>query len=351
MSWNYRPYVSVAQRRANAAKEIRRIEKEGKEIEPLGELSHRLKIATSFWGRAWCDHLEALGDYENRLPRGRTYVRNGSVQHLSMERGRIESLVQGSDLYEQTIRIDPLPAARWKRIRGRCRGGIGSLIELLQGRISDEIMTVVTDPKDGLFPRPGEIHLDCSCPDWAGLCKHLAAVLYGIGARLDQQPELLFELRGVDHGELIDEDVIGDALAAPGEGGSRGRLDSSALGDVFGIDLDEDIGDADDIEEGHRELTVAEEGERYGSRSDDRSADGSPPAEMPGEFEATSESVRALREAIGLSRSEFAEWVGVSAQSVKNWEARGGSLRLQARSLENLRVLHRTMREESAEEE
>ncbi|MEX2580535.1 MAG: SWIM zinc finger family protein [Verrucomicrobiales bacterium] len=333
MRWNYRPYVSVAQRHANAAREIRRMEKAGRKIEPLGELSHRLKIATSFWGRAWCDHLEALGDYENRLPRGRTYVRNGSVLHLSMETGRIESLVQGSELYEQTIRIDPLAAAKWKRIRSRCHGGIGSLIELLQGRISDEIMTVVTDPKEGLFPRPGEIHLECSCPDWAGLCKHLAAVLYGIGARLDQQPELLFELRGVDHGKLVDETVIGDALATSGDGGSRSTLDSSALGDVFGIDLDDDHVD---VEEGRREPVVVEDGAPYAASS----------AEASVEFAPTSESVRALREAIGLTRAEFAEWVGVSAQSVKNWEERGGLLRLQSKSLTNLQVLHEGLESE-----
>lgn len=333
MSWNYRPYVPVAARRSLAAQEILRMEQEGKKIEPLGDLSHRTKIATSFWGRAWCDHLEALGDYENRLPRGRTYVRNGSVLHLAVKPGRIEALVQGSDLYEQTIRIDPLPAARWTKIRKRCRGGVGSLIELLQGRISDEIMGIVTDGKDGLFPRPGEVHLDCSCPDWAGLCKHLAAVLYGIGARLDQRPELLFVLRGVDHSELVDESVIGETLAGSGSGAGperRRTLDESVLGDVFGIDLDE-------AAESEESPVSADPG--LGERIPGGSVPG-----LEGEFEATAQTVCALRREIGLSVTEFAEWVGVSRASVVQWEKSPGLLRLRKENRANLEALYYGLR-------
>jgi len=187
----YKPYVPVAQRRLNAAKKMKSLAKQGQKIEPV-EIVHRRKIADSFWGRAWCEHLESYSDFANRLPRGRTYVRNGSVCHLAVATGRIDALVMGSSLYRQCIRVDPLPPAKWEALKQRCRGGIGSLIELLQGRISDEIMGIVTDRSAGLFPAPREIHTDCDCPDWADLCKHLAAVLYGVGARLDSAPELLF---------------------------------------------------------------------------------------------------------------------------------------------------------------
>jgi uncharacterized Zn finger protein len=236
----YKPYVSVAQRKVQGHKKVQALVKKGRVIEPLGELSHRTKIAASFWGHAWCKHLESFSDYENRLPRGRTYVRNGSVLHLAIAPGCVSALVQGSELYEETIHITPLPAQKWQAIQARCQGKIGSLIELLQGKISDEIMAIVTDPNDGLFPKPKEIKLNCSCPDWATMCKHVAAVLYGVGARLDTQPELLFKLRGVDHNDLISA-AAATATTFGGSGRPSGRrrtLDPAKLGDVFGIDLE-----------------------------------------------------------------------------------------------------------------
>jgi uncharacterized Zn finger protein len=236
MSWgSYPPYVSVAERKARAAKQIAKRQKAGQKLEPIGELANRTKIATSFWGRAWCRHIELFSDYESRLPRGRSYLRSGSVLHLAIEPGVITALVSGSEIYELTIRIDTLPSAKWQRIRKRCRGGIGSLIELLRGQISEEIMGIVTDTEDGLFPNPGEIHFNCSCPDWADLCKHCAAVLYGVAARLDTRPELLFTLRGVDHNELI---AGAEEMAAPTGRGKSRRIDEASLENVFGIDFE-----------------------------------------------------------------------------------------------------------------
>lgn len=190
----------------------------------------------TFWGQAWCDNLESYSDFANRLPRGRTYVRNGSVVDLQIGAGKLTALVSGSSLYKLTVTIDRLPAAAWRSIKERCAGQIGSLVELLQGRLSQGVMDVVTARDGGLFPKPREIKMACSCPDWAGLCKHLAAVLYGIGARLDQQPELLFTLRQVDHLELIEE-----ALPQAGKKASSGKktLRASDVADVFGIDLAE----------------------------------------------------------------------------------------------------------------
>ena len=154
-------------------------------------------IARSFWGKRWCAHLESFSDYANRLPRGRTYARSGSIGHLEIDEGRIEATVHGSRArpYRVSIQVKPLPAATWKAIRSACSGQIGSILELLRGSLSDQVMAVVSDPDRGLFPKPRQIELECSCPDWANMCKHVAAVLYGVGNRLDDSPELLFRLR------------------------------------------------------------------------------------------------------------------------------------------------------------
>lgn len=239
--YGWRPYVPVAQRRLQAAREMDALRKKGVDIQPV--VIEGRKIATTFWGKAWCDHLESFSDYENRLPRGRTYVRNGSVCHLDLSKGKVAAKVCGSEMYNVEIGIKPLPAAKWKAIKARCGGQIGSLLELLQGRLSDHVMEVVTDRKEGLFPLPGEITMRCSCPDWATMCKHVAAVLYGVGARLDTRPELLFVLRGVDHEELIEADAEQALSAATSRGGSQ-RLEADALGDVFGIELDSQSTDA-----------------------------------------------------------------------------------------------------------
>jgi uncharacterized Zn finger protein len=234
MWYSFRPYVPVAQRRAQAAREVEKRRKKGQEITPV-VLEGRV-IAHTFWGKAWCDNLESYSDFSNRLPRGRSYVRNGSVVDLQIKPGKITALVSGSELYDVSIQITPLPANHWRTTKTRCAGQIGSLVELLQGRLSKSVMDIVTAREDGLFPKPREIEMECSCPDWAGMCKHIAAVLYGVGARLDQQPELLFLLRRVDHLELIDEAV--PKLAARKTTGSRRKtLSNSDVAGVFGIEL------------------------------------------------------------------------------------------------------------------
>ena len=196
-------------------------------------------IAKTFWGKAWCENLESYSDFENRLPRGRTYVRNGSVVHLEIQPGRISALVSGSELYSVEITISSLPDPHWKCVKSQCAGQIGSLVELLQGRLSRSVMDVVTQRGGGLFPKPAEIKMTCSCPDWAGMCKHVAAVMYGVGARLDDKPELLFLLRKVDHLELIAGAV--DSAPIAGAGKSRGKKTIAArdLADVFGIEMAE----------------------------------------------------------------------------------------------------------------
>ena len=163
-------------------------------------------------------------------------MRNGSVCHLAIGKGEILAVVSGSEPYEVRVSIKTLPKPRWNNLKSRCGGQVGSLLELLQGRLSGHVMGTVTDKQGGLFPLPKEMDFECSCPDWAHMCKHVAAVLYGVGARLDRQPELLFCLRGVDHTELVCEEAAQE-VAARRSVGAR-TLDEGDVADVFGIEID-----------------------------------------------------------------------------------------------------------------
>ena len=232
----WKPYVSVAQRRKNAEKAAAKILKSGGKLSPVE--AYRGAIAKTFWGKAWCDNLEAYSDYANRLPRGRTYVKNGSVIDLQIAEGQVHAKVMGSSLYDVTVKITPVPEKHWQAIGKDCSGSIDSLVELLQGKLSTAVMQRICQPRTGLFPVPNEIALDCSCPDWAGMCKHVAAVLYGVGARLDQSPELLFNLRKVDAKDLVSQAGVG-LPKQKGKSGSAMVLDDAMLGDVFGLEMDE----------------------------------------------------------------------------------------------------------------
>ena len=238
--WAFRPYVPVAQRRAQAARELAKLaRKTGRAAEPVVIEGGRRAIATTFWGKAWCDNLERYGDYANRLPRGRSYVRNGSVVDLAIAPGEIHARVAGSDLYTVRIDIARMAKARWRAVVTRCTGRIGSLVGLLRGELSAEVLAMLCEARHGIFPEPREITMNCSCPDWAGVCKHVAAVLYGIGARLDRRPELFFTLRQVDQAELIGAATKG-AVARGGTTGAK-RIADDKLAEVFGIELAEDV--------------------------------------------------------------------------------------------------------------
>ena len=232
--YGFRPYVSVAARRAQAARELAKLRKKGRKISPVA-IEGR-KIARTFWGEAWCDNLERYSDYANRLPRGRTYVRNGSVVDLQVEPGRVTALVSGSTMYDVKVTVGPVPRSRWSAICEDCSGAIDSLVELLQGRFSKGVMARLCEQKTGLFPSPKDIIFTCSCPDWASMCKHVAAVLYGIGARLDHQPELLFTLRKVDQQDLIAK--AGADLSKKGRRPAGAKvLASDDLSEMFGIEM------------------------------------------------------------------------------------------------------------------
>ena len=307
MDW-YPPYVPVGARRARARLELRALRERGVEVQPVELQGRGRAIARSFWGRRWCEHLESFSDYANRLPRGRTYVRNGSVCHLAIETGGVDAMVVGRELYHVVIRIRKLKRPAWKALQAACAGQIGSVLELLQGRLSDRVMEIVTDRDTGLFPQPGEIKLACDCPDWATMCKHAAAVLYGVGARLDQSPELLFRLRGVDEAELIAAD-----MALPGGAATADTLADDDLGSIFGIDLD--AGDGAPAPRARKK------------------------PEAPAGFRPTGALIARLRAQCGFSVAEFAALLRVSAASVRRWEAAPGPLDLQSRPREALNAL------------
>ena len=228
----FAPYVPVAERKRAAQEAVKKMAAKGQRLQPVS-IEGR-SIARTFWGKAWCDNIESYQDYAYRLDRGRTYVRNGSVIDLQIAKGKITALVQGSELYHVNIAIEPLPAAKWAQVKADCAGKIGSLIDLVQGKLSAETIAILCKHGTGVFPAPKEIKMKCDCPDIAGLCKHLAAVLYGVGARLDNQPELFFTLRGVDQGELLSADLV-DGLVGAAPAADLGAGD---LGSVFGIELD-----------------------------------------------------------------------------------------------------------------
>ena len=236
MSWyGFRPYIPVAQRRANAARQMARLAKKGHMVAPV-QIDGR-EIANTFWGKAWCENLESYSDFENRLPRGRTYVRNGSVMDLQIKPGKVTARVSGSELYDIDIKIRPLSKPHWQAISSQCAGKNASVLELLQGRLSRGVMEIITHRASGLFPKPSEISLKCSCPDWADMCKHVAAALYGVGARLDEKPELLFVLRQVDHMELIEQAADGQVLT-PAASSDKKTIAEGDLAEVFGIEID-----------------------------------------------------------------------------------------------------------------
>ncbi len=234
MFYGWRPYVPVAERRRQAEREMARLKKKGHPVLPV-TIQGRT-IARTFWGKSWCDNLERYSDFSNRLPRGRAYARNGSVLDLQIASGEVTALVSGSEIYHVAVKVSAVPKARWTSLCTECAGAIDSLVELLQGRFSRGVMERICRQQTGLFPAPAEIEFSCSCPDWASMCKHVAAVLYGIGARLDEQPELLFKLRKVDEKELITRAGSGLALSKTGPAAGKVLADDG-LSELFGLDI------------------------------------------------------------------------------------------------------------------
>lgn len=308
-------YVPVAVRQARAKQKMEKLRKKGMKIEPV-EINGR-KITQKFWGNKWCSHLENFADYENRLERGKTYARNGSICHLSIQKGCCEAMVSGSEIYKVSVHIKTLIKDKWESIKKRCSGQIGSILELLQGKISDNVMENVADQNEGLFPGTKEMTFTCSCPDWADMCKHVAAVLYGVGNRLDHQPELLFLLRGVDPTELVSAQLSVDIDTR------TDQLDGENLGDIFGIELE----------------TTNE----YPTKKQKEIKKNKKKATKAFDMETlTGIKLQAFRTKKGYTVNKFAVALGVTSASVYRWEQNSGLLKFQARTKEALKLLFST---------
>jgi len=231
MYTQWKPYVPVARRRADALKQAVAANKRGQTLSPV--IIDGRAIATSFWGKSWCANLEGYADFSNRLPRGRTYARNGSVIDLQVKSGIVEAKVSGSSLYKTSVSVKALDAKRWKALVAAHASHVASVVDLLQGKLPKSLLGALADRTSGLFPSPRELTFSCSCPDWADMCKHVAAVLYGVGHRLDSQPELFFYLRGVEVSDLA---ARGATLAV--DVSDPDALGGADLGAMFGIELE-----------------------------------------------------------------------------------------------------------------
>ncbi len=237
MSWGYGYYStpSVAQQKKQAEKRLAKIRKSRPDIQPV-QIEGQ-KIAKTWWGVSWCQNLERYADYSNRIGRGRSYVRNGFVLDLRITAGKVSALVSGSSIYDVEIKIDRLPAKKWNAIAALCAKRVDSLAALAQGNFPEEFAEIFMRQGDGLFPSPKEIHMDCNCPDWADMCKHIAAALYAVGAKLDTDPLLFFTLRGIDPVELIKKSVDEKmkSLLENAKKKSNRTIDESDVARIFGV--------------------------------------------------------------------------------------------------------------------
>jgi uncharacterized Zn finger protein len=230
-------YESTFEKKQRMERELRKRAAQGEVLTPLELSANKRKIAGTFWGRSWCQHIESYRDYENRLPRARSYLRQGSVFNLEVEQGKIRAQVAGSTLYDVEITIKPMEEKAWAGIQQACAGQVGSLLDLLGGQLGSGVMAVISDKERGLFPSPREIRFNCSCPDYASLCKHSGAVLYGVAVKFDADPALFFRLRGVDPSELLASGA--DQTLSPA---AEAALDGEDLSALFGIDFGQEVG-------------------------------------------------------------------------------------------------------------
>lgn len=230
------PYVPVATRLFNATKAAEsKAKKTGRTAQPVTVSGRR--IGTTFWGKAWCENLVTWKDYDNRLPRGMTYLQNGSVVDLHITPLNADAIVAGSEPYTVQIQFKAIPQSHWTTLRKKCTSNINSLLDLLSGKFSSGVMEHLTSTQTGLFPAAQDLKMSCSCPDSSRCCKHIAAVFYAIAVRLDHQPQLLFQLRGVDHLELVAHAVNADNLERELSPTNSSDLQIDNLGELFGIEL------------------------------------------------------------------------------------------------------------------
>lgn len=237
----FAPYVSVAEKRVRTQKKLEQLKKKNPGITPLVLSGNRL--ARTWWGMAWNKNLENYADFSNRMGRGRSYIRNGCVLDFKIKPGEVTSLVQGTRArpYEVVVKINQLKEKAWNEIKKQCEGKIESLQELVDGKFPKGLDGIFTAKGKGLFPSPGEIKLNCSCPDWADMCKHVAATLYGVGVKLDDDPKLFFTLRKIDMDDLITKALRARSrkLLGKAEKKTSRVIDEHDAAKMFNIEFDE----------------------------------------------------------------------------------------------------------------
>lgn len=228
----------MAELRSDAARQLAQAASRGENWNPVHTASTRGPLAKSWWGAAWCSNLERYADFANRIERGRRYLRSDAVLDLSIREGRVTAKVMGSRgaPYDVQINIRPLPPEKAAALMDRCGRKVKNLDSLLDGEFPEELKSVFFE-KGGLFPAPNEISFRCSCPDWASMCKHVAAALYGIGVRFDQDPLLFFTLRGIDPGVLVDAAVQNrlESMLENADKPSLRIMDDSSWQELFGL--------------------------------------------------------------------------------------------------------------------
>jgi len=345
----YPRYVPVDAQRARIVSEMNRLVASGVKVQPV-ELRGRT-LASSFWGWRWCEHVDSFSEYAARLAHGRACLRNGSVCHLSIEPGGVDAMVIGSALHHVTLRVRRLEAAAWMAMRTACAGRVESVVELRQGLLPDDVAEVLTDRDSGLFPQPDDIVASCDCGDTTALCKHAAAVLWGIGSRLDERSELLFLLRDVDETELIAAEAalsrdpaaaggLDSGAAASKSADSRPLHAPRATESKASLSTSPPTGSAAPSRPVKKTLTYRAPGPAHGRRR-------RTPSDLAGEaagFAPTGAMVADLRELCGCSVAEFADLIQVTPTTVRRWETTPGRLNLHAFPREALRALYQESR-------
>ncbi len=195
------------------------------------------RIAERWWGKSWVTNLESYADYSNRLPRGKSYLRNGAVRSMDIDKGSIKASVQGSKAkpYKVSVSIQPLLDGEKMKLTERCGNRIQSLDSLIDGDIPQDIADIFVS-RNGLFPSPREISFKCTCPDYAYMCKHVAATLYGVGVLFDREPLLFFRLRGIDVDTLVKKSVESrfESMMRNADNRTSRMLDDDDI-DIFGV--------------------------------------------------------------------------------------------------------------------
>ena len=235
--YGYPEYVSVAEKKEKAKRQIEKLKKKNPYLAPV--VIEGKNIANTWWGIAWNKNLESYADYASRISRGRSYVKNGAVLDLKIETGIVSALVQGSGKkpYCVEIKILPLSSEKLDSILNLCNSRIDNLAELLEGKFPKELEEIFKLKDKGLFPSPKEIKFSCDCFDWASMCKHVTAVLYGIGARFDEDPTLFFKLRNIDFEVLIKKTIEQkmQSLLENSDKKSQRVLEDADINGLFGI--------------------------------------------------------------------------------------------------------------------